>query len=90
MKKRVCALLLVFCMFVGTAGCGKPQPEAPSGPQGHSDVPQTENGDTGDGSIVSYDGEMVSIPLRTICMSVWMEKKMFSFLPTAFAARFLC
>lgn len=61
MKKRVCALLLVFCMFVGTAGCGKPQPEAPSGPQGHSDVPQTENGDTGDGSIVSYDDEEMEL-----------------------------
>ena len=61
MKKRMYALLLVFCMFVGITGCGKPQSEAPSGQQGHPDVPQTGNGDAGVGSTVSYDDEEMEL-----------------------------
>lgn len=61
MKKRVYAPLLICCMFIGIAGCGKPQPEAPSGPQGYLDMPQTGNGDAGNGSTVSYDDEEMEL-----------------------------
>lgn len=61
MKKRVYALLLVFCMLAGIVGCGKPQREAPSGPQGHSGEPETEKGDADDESTVSYDGEEMEL-----------------------------